>query len=88
MKKAIYLSLSLLLIFSKGLFAQNLLPRQTIRGIIIDEQSNQPLSGVTIRIETLDAQPSSISTATGAFSISEVPVGRHRLRISRVGYEE
>jgi hypothetical protein len=88
MKKAIYLSLSLLLIFSKGLFAQNLLPRQTIRGIIIDEQSNQPLSGVTIRIETLDAQPSSISTASGAFNISEVPVGRHRLRISRVGYEE
>jgi len=79
---------TLLLLFAAGMYAQNLLPRQTIRGIITDEQSNQPLSGVTIRIETLDAQPSSISTATGAFSISEVPVGRHRLRISRVGYEE
>ena len=76
------------LLLAAGMYAQNLLPRQTIRGIIIDEQSNQPLSGVTIRIETLDAQPSSISTATGAFNISEVPVGRHRLRISRVGYEE
>ena len=86
MKKLMISALFLLL--AAGMYAQNLLPRQTIRGIIIDEQSNQPLSGVTIRIETLDAQPSSISTASGAFSISEVPVGRHRLRISRVGYEE
>ena len=33
------------LLLAAGMYAQNLLPRQTIRGIIIDEQSNQPLSG-------------------------------------------
>ncbi|MBI5917400.1 MAG: TonB-dependent receptor [Bacteroidetes bacterium] len=78
------ITLALLLTAAWG-FAQN--PTQTIRGSVLDQQSEVPLIGVTI--ELLDA-PEATGTVTepdGSFSLPNVPVGRQTLRFSYIGYE-
>ncbi len=66
-------------------FAQN--PTQTIRGSVLDQQSDVPLIGVTI--ELLDAlEPTGVVTEPdGSFALEKVPVGRQTLRFSYIGYE-
>jgi hypothetical protein len=60
---------------------------QTISGTIIDEASRNPLAGATVSL----VGNNSIGTATdadGRFRLTGVPIGRHALRISYLGYEE
>lgn len=67
------------------IFSQN--PTQTIRGVLLDKQSEMPLIGVAV--ELLDA-PTATGTTTdtdGAFALEKVPVGRQTLRFSYLGYE-
>ncbi|MCF8245386.1 MAG: TonB-dependent receptor [Saprospiraceae bacterium] len=74
-----------LLLFAAFGFAQN--PTQTIRGSVLDQQSEVPLIGVTV--ELLDA-PEATGTVTepdGSFALENVPVGRQALRFSYIGYE-
>ncbi len=78
------ITLAMLLFAALG-FAQN--PTQTIRGSVLDQQSDVPLIGVTI--ELLDA-PEATGTVTepdGSFALPGVPVGRQTLRFSYIGYE-
>lgn len=78
----------LLFVIAASSYAQSNSLVQTIRGTIFDEQSLQPLSGVSIRLETGNGQPLVLSSSSGSFYITGVPVGRHRLRITRIGYED
>lgn len=59
---------------------------QTIRGTIIDKQSEIPLIGVTIELITVDPVRGSITDLDGQFTIAEVPVGRQAFRVSYLGY--
>ncbi|SFQ83223.1 TonB-dependent receptor [Hymenobacter arizonensis] len=61
---------------------------QTIRGRILDRESQQPLIGATVLV--VGSSPLLVGTAdvNGDFKIPQVPVGRHTLKISFVGYEE
>lgn len=61
---------------------------QTIRGRIIDKESQEPLIGATVAIVTTNPAIGASTDATGAFRLDKVPVGRHTLRVSYVGYEE
>ncbi|SIO42100.1 carboxypeptidase-like regulatory domain-containing protein [Chitinophaga niabensis] len=61
------------------------LPRQTIKGLVTDRNTHQPLPGVTVAITTTSA-----GTATdekGAFRIPGIPVGRHNIKVTLMGYE-
>lgn len=82
--------LSLLLpvfLFPVFLFAQN----QTLRGIVVDHQSEMPLIGATVQVVTAAAdQTANLGASTdenGAFAIKNVPVGRQALRVTYLGYE-
>ncbi|MBI1224385.1 MAG: TonB-dependent receptor plug domain-containing protein [Bacteroidetes bacterium] len=73
------------LLFAAMGVAQN--PTQTIRGSVLDQQSETPLIGVTV--ELLDAADATgtVTEPDGSFALPNVPVGRQTLRFSYIGYE-
>ena len=79
---------ALLLINSLLATAQNNTLTQTIRGTVVDEQSGNILSGVTVLLEGASASIGSVSDDKGNFKLQQVPVGRQAIRVSIMGYEE
>jgi hypothetical protein len=59
---------------------------QTISGTVSDDASKATLQQVIVRLT--DTALSAITDAAGKFSIPGVPLGRHSLHVSGVGYEE
>lgn len=59
---------------------------QTIRGKVIDEITQIPIPGASIILQNTDPILGNISDKEGKFTIFNVPVGRHTLSISCVGY--
>jgi hypothetical protein len=73
-------------VFPMDAFTQR--PVQTVRGRILDEDSQSPLPGANVRIlESADLSGTS-SAADGTFRIENVPVGRLSLLVTFVGYED
>lgn len=66
-------------------YAQDL--TQVIRGQVIDIESQNPLSFATIAVLTTDPILGVISDEKGYFRIEKVPIGRHDIQISFLGYE-
>ncbi len=60
---------------------------QTIRGTVIDDGSNAPIAFATIALLNTDPVLGAITDTSGNFTIPNVPVGRHDLRATYVGYE-
>jgi len=67
-------------------FAQ---PKQTVRGKIYDSESQFPLIGVKVQIYTKDSiqKYRALSNLKGAFSIENVPVGKHELIATYLTYD-
>lgn len=82
-KQFILLLISLLL--SSSSYAQAL--SQTIRGQVIDAESQIPLIGANVVIIDSDPLIGAATDQDGNFRIKEVPVGRHSIKISYLGYE-
>ena len=63
---------------------------QTIRGRVIDTDAKYPLIGVTVLLadEGLDKLVGTISDIDGNFRLTEVPLGRHNLKFSFMGYKD
>ena len=59
---------------------------QTIRGQVCDVASGEPMAGVTITVEN-GITMGTVSDADGNFVIENVPVGRHSVRATFIGYE-
>ncbi len=76
--------LFLLVVFINQAFSQ---PKQTIRGKVVDQESQMPLVATNVMI--LEAGPITgmITDESGLFEILDVPVGRYNILISRVGYQ-
>jgi CarboxypepD_reg-like domain len=79
------LVLSCFLIITTSVLSQNL--EQNIRGSVVDNESNYPLVGSKIKVIDLDPVLGGICNDKGSFSISKVPIGKHTLEISSIGYE-
>ncbi|PWK17601.1 outer membrane receptor protein involved in Fe transport [Arcicella aurantiaca] len=80
MKTLTLLTLQLLLLFF-GVTAQN---SQTIRGRIEDDVTHTAIIGANIIIE--GTNKGSSSDIDGNFKITDVPIGRHNIKISSVGF--
>ena len=59
---------------------------QTVRGQVCDLASGEPMVGVTITIEN-GITMGTVSNVDGNFEIKNVPVGRHSVRATYIGYE-
>jgi hypothetical protein len=55
----------------------------TVIGRVVDQQSQQPISGALVRIGNLAGQ----TDGTGAFAINNVPVGTQTVLISAIGWQ-
>lgn len=60
---------------------------QTIRGVIKDKEAKFPLIGATGNITTLQGK-GTVADENGIYVFENVPVGRHTLKFSCIGYED
>lgn len=74
------------LLFSTNIYAQNVKPVQTIRGVVVDRASGSTLAAVSVSLLDLP-QAGAITDKDGKFVINNLPVGRHDLQASFMGYE-
>jgi hypothetical protein len=63
------------------------LSAQTIKGYLIDAQSEMPLIGATIELTSISPTKGTTTDIDGFFSITDIPPGRHSLRLNYLGYE-
>ena len=62
--------------------------QQTIRGRIVDTQTQAPLIGANIQVTTMEPVRGASTDLEGWFKIPGVSIGRHDLKINYIGYEE
>jgi len=78
-------NLLLFILFQSLVFGQEL--TQTIRGKVIDKQSQAPLPGAKVRILESTPTKGSVTDFDGNFEITNIPIGRLNLEITFLGYE-
>ncbi len=61
---------------------------QSLRGTVIDEVTRSPLPGAHIFIQEDNIMLATTSDADGQFVLSNIPVGRHDVKVSFIGFEE
>lgn len=76
----------LLLALTYEVSAQTL--SQTIRGTVIDKITHAPLFGANIIIAESNPLLGAASDPDGIFRIAKVPVGKHTLKVTYLGYKE
>ena len=82
------ISILVLMLFFVGivkLIGQN--PVQTIKGRIVDADSEISIPGVNVVILGTSPQIGTITDMQGYFLLEEVPVGRYNIQVSFMGYE-
>ncbi len=75
-----------LLAFSSNLLSQSL--TQTIKGSVVDKQSQSALPGVAVQVEGITPVIGVITDADGQFRLQKVPLGRLQIRFQYLGYRE
>ncbi len=80
---SLFFSLPILLFPSNG-YAQN---TQTVKGKVIDQQSEMPLIGATIEWVNPNETIGTVTDIDGYFRLENIPLGRQEFRISFIGYE-
>ena len=60
---------------------------QTVKGTVIDKDSDMTLIGANVIITSTPEQFGTSTDVDGNFRIENVPVGRHSFQISYLGYE-
>jgi hypothetical protein len=71
--------------FPNQLFAQ---PMQVLRGVVTDDVSQQPIANASIVVFSDTVKMETITDANGVFRFYNIPLGRHLLLVSSVGYQD
>ncbi|MBX2841647.1 MAG: TonB-dependent receptor [Flammeovirgaceae bacterium] len=74
-----------LMLSSAMAFSQEL--TQTVRGTILDTDSQLPIIGATVTIINSNPLIGSVTNLDGNFRLEKVPTGRYNLQLSYLGYE-
>ena len=82
----LFLGAAIALLMPSVMKAQINQTSQTVRGQVCDVASGEPMIGVTITVEN-GIMLATVSDADGNFVINNVPVGRHSVRATFIGYE-
>ena len=59
---------------------------QTVRGIVVEKNAREPLSGAAVVVVANDRQHVAIADDKGVFTITTVPVGRCNITVTMLGY--
>ncbi|MEL6942824.1 MAG: carboxypeptidase-like regulatory domain-containing protein, partial [Bacteroidota bacterium] len=60
---------------------------QTIRGVVLDKDTQQPLIGATVEVSDLASPIGNVTDIDGSFVLDNVPVGRHIITAQYLGYD-
>lgn len=71
---------------STSVFTQEL--TQTIRGVVRDRDSEFTLPGASVQIISLSNTVGVSTDLNGNFELNNIPVGRHTIKVTFLGYEE
>lgn len=82
--KTLFISI-LIVAMSSPLFAQTL--TQTVKGKITEAETQSPVIGATVVIVGSSPQLGAMTDADGVYRIANVPVGRHSISVSSMGFE-
>lgn len=80
------LSILCFLLLSLNISAQQNLPTQTIRGIVVDKASGAPLPFISVGLLSLP-QTGTTTDDDGKFILTNLPIGRHSIQATSMGYE-
>lgn len=61
---------------------------QTVRGVVLDKDSKQPLIGATVQVLDIDSIPGTVTDLEGQFILEQIPVGRRSFIVAYLGYKE
>lgn len=59
----------------------------TIRGVVVDAVTDEPLPGANVMIENTAPLIGTSTNQNGVFEINNVPLGRHDIKVSFLGYK-
>ncbi len=82
----VFLFVILGIVCSATMYAQENKPVQTIRGVVVDYASGAPIAYATVGLLNMP-QMGAATDNEGRFEIKHIPVGRHDLQASFLGYE-
>lgn len=60
---------------------------QTIRGTVVDKETQIPIPGVRAELATISPVGLAVSDMDGKFRLDSIPVGRHNLLFTSMGYQ-
>ena len=63
------------------------LSQQVVKGKVVDKESQFPLPGVNIQFINAEFEKGVASDVNGTFKMEDVPLGRHQLKFSFIGYQ-
>ncbi len=78
--------LAILFLFFSGILSSQELT-QTIRGTVVDKQTQNALYGAVVQVLNVDGK-NALADENGKFRIEKVPIGRHQVKISLLSYKE
>jgi len=81
------IKLTFLLFVITLFFSNNTLAQQTVKGKVVDLESQFPLPGVNVKFIAGDFDKGVATTPNGTFKIENVPLGRHQIRFTFIGYK-
>ncbi len=84
--KKVFTAALIIAVFTTLALSQKL--TQTVRGTILDTDSNLPLIGAGVLIPGNDALIGTATDLDGNFRLENIPIGRISLRFSYLGYED
>src|SRR6218665_469787 len=76
----------LFLLLPSFIFSQGI--TQTIRGVVVDKQTQAPVPGALVQVLHSEPLLGGSTNEKGEFKITQVPVGRWQLRFKMIGYQE
>jgi hypothetical protein len=86
MKKSYLLFFLFVFFFASVGSAQEV--KQTIRGTVVDKQSQTTLPGVNVVVSGTDPLKAAVTDMDGKFRITDIAPGRYDIKISYLGYKE
>ncbi len=86
MKLKVFMGIQLCFILISTSFVKAEELKQTIKGVVIDKESQTTLPGATIVIKGTDLESATITDPNGRFFMPDIPIGRYTVEFRFLGY--